>query len=210
MTVTDEVADQIDRPIEFGRDGYDPDVGSCCRNLIENFRTGELAVGRSSRQPQAIERLSAMVLRADEVAFEMSGKDARCGGRRPFRSGPADLCQQPPQHGRPAGNRRRTKCSDTKPRKTLRDRTNRIFSVERIRSLDAVNVNVDEPGHDEMTSQIELSVTPDARCNLGDDATVDGERARTDNAIGQDDVGPREKDHADSGGDVAADWFSCQ
>jgi hypothetical protein len=73
-----------------------------------------------------------------------------------------------------------------------------------------VNVNVDEPGHNEMTSQIELSVTPDARCNLDDDATVDGERARTDNAIGQDDVGPREKDHADSGGDVAADWFSCQ
>src|SRR5690349_22157157 len=86
MTVTHEIANQINRAVEFGGDGDDPDVRSRGGNLVENLGAGEFAIGRSSWQPQAIERLGTVVVGADEIALEMRRKHARGERRKLFGS----------------------------------------------------------------------------------------------------------------------------
>ena len=76
----------------------------------------------------------------------------------------------------------------------------RILAVERVGAVDAVHVDVDEPGHDQVPRQLEVIHAAAGRARTGGDIddlfAVEDERARTEHAIGQHDIGAREDDHA--------------
>src|SRR4051812_23445117 len=86
MSVRGEVGDQLERPLEFGRYGDDPHVGSCGGDLVEDLCTMPRARLRGvtvsarrrlRRQSKAGERLRTFVVRVDEIAFEVGRQDAR-------------------------------------------------------------------------------------------------------------------------------------
>jgi hypothetical protein len=68
----------------------------------------------------------------------------------------------------------------------------RIFAVERVGPFDAVYVDVDEPGHDEVPRQVEVMLAAAGRArtpgDMDDLLAVEDERALAEHAIGQYDV----------------------
>ena len=99
------------------------------------------------RRPQTLNRLRASVFRIDEVAFEMRRQHA-CRARVRRFTRLAHLIEHCPQGPRRARQRRRTECRDTVARKARSDRANGSGAAERIDSVDAVHVDVDQPRHD--------------------------------------------------------------
>ena len=77
-------ADEIESPLEFGRQRHDADVDGCALNfrqdvwrceaivaITDRMRDPDPSRECSPRAAEACERLCAAELRADEVAFEM-------------------------------------------------------------------------------------------------------------------------------------------
>src|SRR3954464_1461702 len=77
MSVTDEVADEIERTIELRRDGEHSYIGTSRGDFLKNVVPCELPVGASARQTETLERLSAPVIRTDEIALEMRRQRSR-------------------------------------------------------------------------------------------------------------------------------------
>ena len=58
------------------------------------------------------------------------------------------------------GDRRRAKRGDAEARQPRRDARDRVAAIERVGSLDAVHVDVDEARHDRVPPQIEFADRP--------------------------------------------------
>jgi hypothetical protein len=126
------------------------------------------------------------------------------------------------QRMRSARHRRWTKRGDAKLRKPLRNRSNRIPTVERVEAIEPMNMDVDETRKHDMPPQIFLSargappplavarrrvfdalpsgasLRPQARGvsnNVNDPFAVDDERAPRLHASRQDEIGASQDDH---------------
>ena len=160
------------RAVELRRDRHDADVGPRGGNLVEDLRAGEIPLGSAaSQRPQALERLRALVLRVDEVALEVRGEHPRAAGRR-ARARLPDGCEHTAQRRGRARDRRRAERRDAEARQPRRDRPDRVVAVQRVGSLDAVHVDVDEAGHDVVLRQIEVDVTAAAGPGAGRESAM--------------------------------------
>ena len=69
---------------------------------------------------------------------------------------------------------------------------NGIFAVERVGAFDSVYVDVDEPGHDQVSRQVEVMLAAAGRARTSGDMddmfAVEDDRALAEHAIGQHDV----------------------
>src|SRR4051794_12869078 len=211
--MVDEVTNQIQRAIEFRRDGEHSYVGTSRGDLLKNVGAGEFPVRVSTRQPETLEGLSPFVIRADEIALEMCRQHSRRRGRRTGTAFPHRR-EQPAEDRWRTCDRGRAKCGDAKTRQPIRHPPDRVFVVERIRPLDAVNVYVNESWHDEMTGEIRRSLASGhrswTRADFDDDFAVDRDGSWTQYAIGQDDVSAGEDDHVGRSAAPQGDWSSGQ
>ena len=176
-----------------------PTSGLRRRNLVQDRRAGEVALGAGARgQAQALERLGAAVLRVDEIALEVRRQHARAAGRPGVV--PPDRAEHRPERLRRAGHRRRAERRHAVARQPRRDARDRVVTVERVGPFDAVDVDVDEAGHDRVLVQIEVEIARRPRRSVPqhvDDAiAVEDDGRRAQQAIGQHDVGAqREQSH---------------
>jgi hypothetical protein len=87
------------------------------------------------------------VIGIDEVALEVGRQDARAVRHEPDTS-PGDVSKNARQRLRPARNRGRTKRCDTISRKSRRHFCHRVARIQRVVSLDAMYVHIDEARYD--------------------------------------------------------------
>ena len=200
MAGGDERANQIERAGGLGSDRDDPDVRPGVGNLGDDVGAGELPLGEGPAgwEPEAVERLRALELRVDEVALEVRRQDP-CAGPLRRRPGRAHRLQHAAQRRRPARNRRRTERGDPVARQAPGHVANRVGAVERVHTLDAVHVDVDEAGDDVVAREVEGAGRPPPRGrrgNLDDAIAVDDDRAGVEHAVRQDEVRAGEGNHA--------------
>ncbi len=108
------------------------------------------------------------------------------------------------QRMRSARHRRWTKRGDAELRKSLRNRGNRVPTVERVETIEPMNVNVDETGKHDMPGQIDRTcrtcriapIAPIAPCSdIDNPFAIDDEGATRLHTSGQDEIGARQDDH---------------
>ena len=166
-------------------------AGARAFRLRRRLRWTAVALVNAVRRAQTRQRLRAPVFRVDEIAFEMRRQHARGPWRRRFAGAP-HLIEHAAQRLGSAGDGRRTERRHAVLRKSFgnrRDRTSRCGGIQRVDSLDAVNVDVDEAGHDVMSVEREQRMRVAGRRRVGadldDPIAVDDERARRQDAVRQ-------------------------
>jgi hypothetical protein len=127
----------------------------------------------------------------------MRGQHARRAGGRCL-AGLTHAIEDAPERVRRTGDGCRTETGDAVSRQLLRDGCDGIPIVERIDSVDAVHVHVDEAWNDVVTVERKQRMRAGRRrisSNLRDPLTIDHERAGRQNAIGQHECRTGENDH---------------
>src|SRR5262245_38450986 len=130
----------------------------------------------------------------------MRGQHARGTGVR-LNPRLTDLTEKGAQIIRAAGDRCWTECGDTVAHQRGRDVSHGIATIERVVSVDAMDMNVDEPGHDIAAGHID-----DAGSSRIDSAGLDGfntsaveeQRAFRQHPIRKNEIAARECDHGPS------------
>ena len=149
-----KMPNEIERPIELRRQRDDADTRrrrdrsppECRFRRIDepderstNPATPDAAGGFL----QACRRLRALIVRIDEVAFQVRRQDAGAEDL-PRRSEAADASQDIAKRLRAARHSRRTKGRHAILRKPSRDIGNSVMTVERVNTLQPMHVDVDE------------------------------------------------------------------
>jgi hypothetical protein len=172
-------------------------IGLCPRRIHRDVVSGF----SRTWDPEAFGRLRALVVGVDEIALEMRRQHARAR-RRPLRPRARHLIEERSQLARRARDRRRTEGGDPVSRQALGHPRDRVLVVEGVHALDAVDVHVDEAGHDERVGDVDhcgargIGATP--RLDGRDPPAVDDERSVADDAVGQDEIAARQDDHGAS------------
>ena len=154
-----------------------------------------------------VQGLRALVVRVDEVAFEMRGEHAR-GARDGVALGAADVLQHQRQGAR--GRRRcwwgGAEAGDAVARQSAGHRVDALLAGQCVVAFEAVDMDVDEAGDDDVAGHVDMRLTVGRRPRAGDDvddqALLDDDGARTDHAIrqhhgraGEDGPAPRGSGH---------------
>ena len=146
---------------------------------------------------QAIRGLRSFVLWVDEVAFEVGWQHAcRSGNRRNSRL--ADLPQHAAKIVGTARHRCRAKRCDAVSRQQRSDVRDRALTIERVVSVKAVHVDIDEAWRHVTVARVDdrRSCRIDTpRLDRCDAATVDDQRPLADEAPGQNQVATADDDH---------------
>ena len=129
--------------------------------------TGPGCRQRRRRAPKAVTRLGAAELGIDEIALEVRAEHTRgasvgSGARR------TDIGKDTRQLRRAAGNSRRTERGHAVSRQNFGDAGDWIVVIEGVEAIRPVDVDVDEPGNDDMTGQID-DIVADRRRPAGTD-----------------------------------------
>ena len=189
MWPADQVADQIEVALHLGRDRQDAHLllrgrslrGSPGRKSARPRRAGRAA--RRVRPAKARHRLRAAKIGSDEVAFEMRGNTALPGtaSRAPPRCRRADAGQ------RRAGDGRRAESGDAVTRRRAASPRRRRGSE--CRSLDAVDVHVDEARNEHLSGHVGRAAgSPDAPGRTSTIARSPGRAIRAQDRIFQHDA----------------------
>ncbi len=195
-----QLADQIRCAVYLRRNRDDSDVGPRRFDLAQDVGAAELPFpfGPFVRQAKTVERLRAAVLRIDEVAFQMSRQhaSAACGGAKPRL---ADRREHAAQRLGPARDRGRAERGDAEPGQTRRNPLDGAAGIQRVGSLDAMDMNVHESRHDRVVPEVEVNIADGSRrrvrSDVDDPIALDDDGCGAQHAIGQHDVCVGQKDH---------------
>src|SRR5262245_24830886 len=152
------------------------------------------------RQSKTRLRLRSVVIGADEVALEMSGKDTRCTGAAAH-ARTCHLSENGLERFRRTRHRRRAERRHAITRKTGCDLRNRSRAVQRVVPLDAVNMHVHETRNYEILTRLDNGGgrrRAPSRLDSGHAVTVEHERYVGQDEIRQDDVAAGADNHGEN------------
>src|SRR5918993_2521667 len=175
VSVLGEVGDQVEHALDFGCNGDDPYLAPSRGNFAENVGARKVSGARFTWRADAGLRLRPLEVGADEIAFEMGRKHARRARRSRFPGNSHRVEHLAQRLGR-ARDGRRAESGHAEWGEPRGYPPDRVRPVERIRTRDSVDMDVDEAGDDEVTFEI-ASVTGTAGLDFGDVAVVDGDAA---------------------------------
>ena len=194
----DEIGDEIDRAVE-PRTTVTIPTPAGSGDLAKNVGARKRPVRRGpSWRAQTVEWLRAAEFGVDEIALEVRRQNAsarHCGcpclaNRR----------KHPAQRVWIAGDGGRTERGHAVARQRTRDSIDGVVASERIETVDAVHVHVDEARHHGPSGEIDRHVGGAAgartRQDVDDAIAVDRDRPRAEDAVGKNDVCAGEENHA--------------
>src|SRR5688572_20401764 len=156
-----ERANQVDPAGKLRRERHDADARTGLLDDLEDLWPGKrprdgtaMLVGRT----QTFQRLRYAKFRVDEVSLEVRMQNARGGGRAGIREGMpyvADLREKGFQIVRTTGDRRRAERGHAITRQLARDLGDDSGPVQGVEPFNAVDMDVDKPGHDETAEGVD-------------------------------------------------------
>jgi hypothetical protein len=141
---------------------------------------------------QARQRLRATEFRVDEVAFDVGRQHAGPAVRLRL-AHTSHLAEKPIEDIGRARDRRRTERRDAPAREPLGHRRDRRFVIEHIRPRDAVDVDVDEAGNDEVAVEVDPDLARSGLARTADEVddpvVLEHERLARHHAVRQHEAG---------------------